>query len=244
MILDRLRGTPRLRKADVWLTLLPALYWLFALQLRPTLIRPYCHGAPTRCTADQVPAVDRPGLGMESGPADAFSFETQNISGILALTVPAFWNFTLAVGGSVSPVAALAATGTDWVVATQTATWNGALTETARLVAQRPRPFVYSDPSRAADPQNYTSFYSGHTSFAAAACLSLLFALMGRGAPSWLLIAAALAGQGLVFSTGLFRILSGRHFLTDVLTAAAMGSLVALVVAYKHRLDTVRGPAR
>lgn len=244
MILDRLRGRPRLRKADVWLTLLPALYWLAAIQLRAVVIRPYCEAAPARCAAERVPAIDRPGLGLESGPADGFSLFTQNLSGILALSVPALWNFSLGVGGALSPAAALMATATDWVLTTQTATWNGALTETARLIAQRPRPFVYTDHSRAADPQNYTSFYSGHTSFSSAACFSMLFALLGQGAPSWLLILAGLASQCLIFSTGLFRILSGRHFLSDVLTASIMGTLVALAVAYKHRLYNISGTPR
>lgn len=237
MIFDRLRKTPRLTRADLWLTLVPAVYWLVALQLRPVVIRPYCQTDPSRCAPERVPAIDRPGLGIESGPADGFSLITQNTSGILALTVPALWNISLSVSGALSPAAALVATGVDWTLATQTAAWNGAFTETARLVVQRPRPFVYSDHSRAADPQNYTSFYSGHTSFSAAACLSLLFALLGRGAPSWLLLAAGITCECLIFSTGLFRILSGRHFLTDVLTGAIMGSLVALAVAYKHRLN-------
>lgn len=234
-VLDRLQIPPRLRKRDVWLTLLPLLYWLGALQLRPILIRPYCVQSPERCQADHVPAIDRPGLGLENGPADGYSLITQNTTGVLALLIPAAWSASLAATGALAPGAALVATGVDWVMAMQTAAWNGALTETARLVVQRPRPFVYSDPSRAPDPQNYTSFYSGHTSFTAAAGSSFVFALLARGAPAWVWIPSLVLAQGLILSTGLFRILSGRHFLTDVLVGAAMGFGVALAVALRHR---------
>jgi membrane-associated phospholipid phosphatase len=59
--------------------------------------------------------------------------------------------------------------------------------------------------------------------------------LLGRGAPLWLLALTAFTGQALIFSTGLFRVLAGRHFVTDVIVGMLAGALVAFAVAYLHR---------
>jgi membrane-associated phospholipid phosphatase len=64
-----------------------------------------------------------------------------------------------------------------------------------------------------------------------AAFLILLF----RGAPTLILLLAGALGQGLIFSTAYFRILAGRHFLTDVICGAIAGTSVALVVTWLHR---------
>src|SRR5262249_42708323 len=98
--------------------------------------------------------------------------------------------------------------------------------------------FVYSNPAlRGTDPSHYTSFYSGHTSFAALAGLSLFLILLARGAPTWLIAIAAMSWQGLTIATGYFRVMAGRHFLTDVIAAAWIGSAAALVVFLAHKLQ-------
>ena len=142
----------------------------------------------------------------------------------------------MAATGAVLWPAALAASGIDLVLFTQTAGINGMLTEIAHDFARRPRPFVYGDPNgRGRDPQNYTSFYSGHTSFASAAAAFLILTLLARGAPVWLLVLVGAGAELLVASTALFRMLAGRHFLSDVVCGALAGSAVALCVALAHR---------
>jgi undecaprenyl-diphosphatase len=185
-----------------------------------------------------VNEVDRISLGLESGPADGFSYATQNISGYLAIGGTVVWNAVTAAGGAVSPVAAAAAAGTDLVLLGQAASWNGVFNELCHGIARRPRPFVYSNPEwRGADPSHYTSFYSGHTSFAAVAGLSLVLMLLARGAPAWLIALSALSWQGLTLATGYFRVMAGRHFLTDVVAAAWIGSAFALIVFLAHKLQ-------
>src|SRR5947209_7127802 len=130
-ILGRFCRPPRIRKADLWLTVLPALCWLAALQLRPLVIHTRCMANPSPCTPASVLAIDRPGIGNESGAADGFSYVTQNTSGILAVAIPVLYNASLAIGGAVSPGAAAAAIGTDLVILGQTIGVNGTLTETA-----------------------------------------------------------------------------------------------------------------
>jgi membrane-associated phospholipid phosphatase len=205
------------------------LLWIGGIRLRPYVIHPHPQSLPA------VPAIDRPGLGLENSSADLYSYWTQNTSGVLAATVPAAYNFSLAMIGQVTPAVALANAATYFLIYTQVWFWNGAVNESARLLVQRPRPYVYADPKRADDPQNYTSFYSGHTSFTASSCVCLFLLLLGRGAPKALLLVTGLTGELLVISTAVFRVLAGRHFLTDTLTGAMMGTLAALLVYSLHR---------
>jgi membrane-associated phospholipid phosphatase len=234
-LLSRLQLPPILSKRDLWLTILPFIFWAAFVQARPWILRTHCGPDLTGCPKEQVLSIDQPGLGIENGPADGYSYLTQNLSGVLAVSVPLAYQATQAAMGLASPASALAFAGTDLVLFFQSWGINGAITEGVRLVAQRPRPYVYSNPSQGMDPQNYVSFYSGHTSFTATACMCLLLILIGRSAPNALLLLSAAVSQCLVISTAVFRILSGRHFLTDVLAGAVMGGAVAIAVALLHR---------
>lgn len=207
------------------------------VEIRPHVLKARCTAAPgtvSSCTAESVPILDRPGLGLESPAADGYSYNTQNASGVFAAIVPLVWNAALAATGALSPAAALSQCGIHLVLFLETWGVNGALTELTRLIVQRPRPFVYKNPEQAADPQNYVSFYSGHTSFAAAATTYLLLVLLCYGVPNKLWLTTLGISQGLVVSTAVFRILSGRHFLSDVVVGAFAGTLVALAVVKLH----------
>ena len=232
---NTLQAPPRLRRKDFFLTLAPALLWGVALFSRPYVLSPHCAEHPDTCLTSSVNRIDQPGLGLENSNADGFSYWTQNFSGVLALTAPAIWSGSLAVLGTVTPAIALEQAGIDLVLVLQTAAWNGLATETAHLLTERPRPFVYSRPTEAQNPSNYTSFYSGHTSFAAASNTALLIILFARQAPTFLLLLTGALGQVLILSTAFFRVLAGRHFISDVLAGAIAGSCIALLVAYFHR---------
>jgi len=227
--------TRSLRWADIAWTLIPAVLWLAAIYSRGAIIRPHCAEHPEHCTTASLLAMDRPAVGLEAGQADGLSFTTQGLSGVLALSIPPLWHLGTVVLGTATPWGGLIAAGVDLVLFAQTACWNGFLTESSHLVSQRARPFVYTDPVRANDFSNYTSFYSGHTSFAATSTTYLTLTLAARGAPAWVLITAAAGSYALISLTGLYRVLAGRHFPTDVLAGALAGILVAFVVALAHR---------
>lgn len=235
----RLQSGVALSRKDIALTLIPALLWAGGVFSRPYLIQAHCVADPKSCTQQSVLAMDQPALGLNSTAADQISYFTQNLSGAVAAAVPAAWNIASAVTRKISPAAALSATLTDWLLVFQTAAWNGTGVELSHLISQRPRPYVYADPELARNPSNYTSFYSGHTSFAAAASVALFLILLGRGAPAWLLALTAISGELLVVATAACRVLAGRHFLTDVMAGAVAGTFVALAVALLHR----RAPA-
>jgi membrane-associated phospholipid phosphatase len=61
--------------------------------------------------------------------------------------------------------------------------------------------------------------------------------LSSRGAPRWLVVAAAAGAYALMSLTGMYRVLAGRHFPTDVLIGALAGVAVATLVARRHRLS-------
>lgn len=112
------------------------------------------------------------------------------------------------------------------------------------LAAGRPRPFLYGDPSA---PGGYKapasirnsgdaslSFLSSHTAEAFAMVTSLYIAehrLHPRSSfPRYLLG----AGLGVASMIGVARVMSGYHFITDVVGGALVGSSVGILVASVH----------
>ncbi|MEO5971406.1 MAG: phosphatase PAP2 family protein [Bdellovibrionia bacterium] len=231
----------KLTKFDFILTVIPVLIWAGSTFMRQTVITPSCMNAPQKCSKESLLPIDQISFGMEDPRADGYSYFTQNLSGVLAVAVPAAWSLSRLAMGSLSPAVTLSVLGVDLVLILQTASWNGFLTELSHWIVQRPRPFVYYDPvQRGIDPAHYVSFYSGHTSFAAAMTVATFLILVVRGAPLLLLMLSAIAVQSLIISTAYFRILAGRHFLTDVIFGAVAGSAVAWVVVSQHRLQHPR----
>lgn len=227
---------PRFLVKTVLRVVVPALFWLGAIYSRSLVIHPQCAAAPQSCTQESVLKIDQLSLGMENPSADRYSFDSQHLAGVVALTVPAGWTAVQLTLGTLSPSAAVLIAGADLVLVLEILSWNGLLTELSHLIVQRPRPFVYSNPSvRGLDPAHYTSFYSGHTSFAAAATVATLLILWTRGAPLLLLIVAGAVAEALTFGTAYFRILAGRHFFTDVVTGAILGTGVATLFVILRR---------
>jgi membrane-associated phospholipid phosphatase len=225
------------------LTLLGALLWWGLVNSRTWLIDTRCANNPALCDAATVSSVDRYALSQDSSVADGWSYQTQNFSGI--------WAYAIPIGLQIGRIAlqsqpvglALSLIAQDALMVTETIVYNGALNEAARVIVQRPRPFVYGDPGyHGSDPHNYTSFYSGHTSFTASTSVALFFVMLARTSSAMALALIASGGFALVLSTGVLRILAGRHFFTDVLVGAIAGALVALVIAFLHRSPELGEP--
>jgi membrane-associated phospholipid phosphatase len=112
---------------------------------------------------------------------------------------------------------------------------SGALVQVVKYTVGRERPYVHALPpaekSATNDPgDNNLSFYSGHTSFAFALATSAGSVATLRGyrvAPAiWAVgVAAAL-------TIGYLRIAADRHYFTDVLTGAAVGTSVGVGVPF------------
>ena len=108
----------------------------------------------------------------------------------------------------------------------------------------RTRPFVYNDDPAVPEEEKLTtsarrSFPSGHTAnaFAAAVFLGTTYSRLhpDSGARGWVW-AGALTAAGTV---GYLRYRAGRHFTTDVLAGALIGSSIGYLVPKLHETDSV-----
>ena len=223
------------RKDILW-TLLPALLWA-ALSggVRPLVSHLECSQSPELCAKESIPWPDRLGVDFANAKADDWSYSTQNWAGIVALGFPAVVGAAAWTLKHTSFHGFVIGTGVDLVVLLQATFLNGALMETVRLVVQRPRPSVYRSPTvEGSRAENYTSFYSGHTSFTAVAAAVLLGALLARGANLWICVLGGSIGLALMFLTAIFRVLGGRHFMTDVMAGAMAGLMIGYWVVLRH----------
>lgn len=116
------------------------------------------------------------------------------------------------------------------------------LNQIVKLAVGRERPLIHDGVAYPANDAN-TSFYSGHTNraFALAVSAGTVSSLRGyRWAPAVWTSGLVLAG-----APGYFRIAGDRHYFTDVVTGAVVGSAVGFAVPYFfHRVRRDGGPAR
>lgn len=126
------------------------------------------------------------------------------------------------------------------VMAAETYLLTLGLTELTKNLARRSRPYVYgaSAPLEVKmDPYARRSFFSGHTSMSAAGCFfaAKVWSDFHPGSKWRPLVwggAAALPAL-----TGLYRVLAGKHFPTDVLAGYAVGGFCGWLVPHLHRRE-------
>lgn len=116
------------------------------------------------------------------------------------------------------------------------------VTEILKVGFRRPRPLVYNstfDPETRRDKDAFMSFPSGHASLSFAAATVLSVSLLERhdGGPLPAL-AASLSYFG-ALSVAALRVAGGKHFITDILAGAVIGTGVGLAVTLAH---LERGP--
>jgi membrane-associated phospholipid phosphatase len=116
--------------------------------------------------------------------------------------------------------------------------WSQGLCTVTKVIAQRTRPYVY-DPDAPADkktrPNARLSYFSGHT--VAAATNSFFVATVFSDYSSNHSAEVAVWSSAVLYSalTGFFRVDSGHHFTTDVLTGFAIGATAGYLVPRFHR---------
>ncbi len=133
----------------------------------------------------------------------------------LALAVGT-WADLASVGGSRAAVASIEA-----------ASWAAATTELAKTIVGRERPVMYTDSAtREADHiNNQRSMPSGHTSTAFA--MATMYVLSTRHRDNKL--PALLAGSAAI-TVGVLRIVSAKHFPSDVVVGALLGTASGFVL--------------
>jgi membrane-associated phospholipid phosphatase len=125
---------------------------------------------------------------------------------------------------------------TDVMVVTEALVLSSVITQVTKLSAGRMRPWVRLQREESRDfvsgPDDHLSFFSGHTSatFALAVAAGTTATLRGyrRADVVWAV------GMPLAALTGYLRIAADRHYFSDVLTGALIGSLAGVLVPYLH----------
>lgn len=186
--------------------------------------------APTcdPCDPSGINALDREVIGLTSTGWDV-------TGDVLAVTLPA-----LAGLGGLLHVRrdGWRAWGEDLLLVLEAMALSGALNQLVRHAVDRPRPFMYdagARPELRDSPESFLSFYSGHTStvFSGAAAFTTSYFIRRPEASSrWLVLAGAFASSSVM---PLARVLSGEHFVTDVLTGAIVGTAIGVLVPVLHR---------
>lgn len=203
--------------------LVPAGLYLGLFLARPLWFTPWCARDPSPCTMDQVNVLDRITFQYQSVLADFLSNLLQNSVGVAAFALP--W---------------LLLRKSPWVpfrlnlgLLSATA-WNGVLVEMVRALVQRPRPLVFRSPmGDGSNIHQYTSFYSGHTSFVALALFMTFLGIQDYAPESkkrTLRWTALIAYIGLTLLTAALRVVGGRHYPSDTLGGFVLGSLVGGIV--------------
>jgi len=191
------------------------------------------------CDRGSINALDRTALGNHSAPARTVS----DIGLISLIALP----FALDLGDSLiqrardrSPDRArhIRGWGTDIVVLLETFAVTYASTNVVKFALRRPRPYSYEQGSEVGDPTENDarlSFFSGHASMSFAMATSYAYLFQARHprsrwvAPVWVL------GMSLASVTAVARVEAGKHFWTDVIVGAAVGTGIGLLVPALHR---------
>jgi len=135
--------------------------------------------------------------------------------------------------------------GDGWVplgIMSESLALSGTTVSLVKLAVRRPRPFTYLDDPTAdvqeelADVDATLSFPSGHTGMTATASFCAASLLVDEGMPAWPLYGGAAA---LTTTVASFRVLAGRHFPTDVVAGAAIGTAIGLAVPSMHTASGV-----
>lgn len=112
--------------------------------------------------------------------------------------------------------------------------WTAASTEWLKVLVHRKRPVLYAGGALAAAPyrNNQQSFPSGHTSVAFAVATSYLAIAQREHLPHRARHASILFGSATAI--GALRVAGGKHFPTDVIGGAILGSGIGWLVAAVH----------
>jgi membrane-associated phospholipid phosphatase len=176
----------------------------------------------TRCPCDvnEINSFDRPVVGNHDENLDRLS----DVTVAAAVAIP-----VIADGMDLGLTKEF---GEDALVYIESLTINATLVTLAKYQVQRPLPLTYEgEPSLINSPRGYRSFYSGHTSTTFAALTSAAYTYNLRNGPHlWPWITTGLVGTSVAYE----RIQAGKHFYTDVIVGAAVGTGIGFLVPWLH----------
>ncbi len=242
---NEFRGTSRMHRG---------LFAVLVLVLSPRPIVGQERAAPYRVTWGDAASVATAGalyvlpaaLGLPKGAPSCAPCDPASLSGVdrwalrpVSATAATASNLLLVgVAGSaaflsVHGLAGAQARGNAAVLANSVA-WTAATTEWLKVIVRRKRPVLYTGDATAAaaDKENQESLPSGHASVAFAAATTYWVLARRQHLPhrtrNTILLYAGAVGVAAL------RVVAGKHFPTDVLAGAALGSAVGWLVPTVH----------
>jgi membrane-associated phospholipid phosphatase len=120
----------------------------------------------------------------------------------------------------------------DLLVITEAMTVAGALTTVTRYTSARIRPFAYYGQGSGV-PEDHLSFWSGHTTTAFSAAAAAGYVAQIRGYASWPWVYAV--GFTAAGAVSYFRVAGDKHWMTDVVVGAVVGTGIGFLVPWLHR---------
>ena len=212
-----------------------ALAWIVSEAAKSSLAPSSCRWCGAPATADGPLDVNR----IDRGTRDALRWSNTDLAHNLS-NLAAFVVAPMAALGLSAVGARNAGEGptfwTDALVMVESVALTALLNQIVKFSAGRERPYraAQSEDERArSDPDGNLSFFSGHTSLAFALAVSSATIATMRDRP----MAPALWAIGLpvAAAAGWLRIAADRHYFTDVLVGALVGSVIGFLVPWLHR---------
>jgi len=184
----------------------------------------------------QLNRIDRSVLGNWSTNAGAVS------DGLLMTQValPFLLNFIDVMGSESSD--GLSGFGKDSLILLETLAVNCMAFNLTKFTVRRPRPYAYDPQHGLAEDDTYNaslSFFSGHASLVFSMATSYSYLFSKRHPDSPLVVPIWIGAHTLAAATAGLRVRAGKHFWSDVVTGAAVGSLIGFLVPFLH---TREGP--
>ncbi len=181
------------------------------------------------CDVSRVPSVDRVVTRLKWDPARRLSD-----LGLLGLLAVPFGVAAVHTGVQQVPASAFAV---DSVVITQTLSATLVTTALLKMMVARARPLTYNPDFSAStrfSGDARLSFPSGHSSMAFSAA-SLTAVMLLKRYPGHVGAYLGTASAYLAASSvATLRVLAGKHFITDVIAGAALGTVIGLVIPLSH----------
>ncbi len=193
---------------------------------------PYCG---LSCDASRINALDRTVVGKHSAAART----TSDVLLWSSVGLPVVIDLIDVLASH--PPDGMRGYGKDMLILAEVFVVNSALNGLVKLAFSRPRPLVYDPDQEAVSVESRSaadaalSFYSGHSSTAFSMATAYSYLFMQRHPHSKWIVPVWLIAEGLAATTAVMRVEAGKHFWTDVITGAVVGSAIGLLIPVLHR---------
>lgn len=234
---------PRPISVDPWvsvtLTGVGGVAWIGSELAKSSIVATQCRWCDRSGTADTL-------IGFDEGARNALRWSDTSTANLLS-NVFGFGGMPVLLFGGLALTSAKDGAWRkipeDFLVVAETVVLAADLNQAVKFAVQRERPFVHAlaPADKGSTPQpadNNLSFYSGHTTLAFSLATSTAMVASLRGYS----LAPVLWAVGLPLAafTGYLRIAADKHYLSDVLVGAALGSAFGIGIPLLHRLQAGR----